>query len=126
MNASAPQQFMDWLQQAVDRINEFEARGRAAAVGGEQAAYSAAMRAKAELLADLEDEARPYLEKIADETALSYARSGLAAFSRSAGQALDLDSVFYMSALLFPEDHQPGRPHDLELFRDEAARLLGI
>lgn len=117
---------MDWLQQAVDRINEYEARGRAAAVGGDQAAYCAAMRAKAELLAGLEDEALPYLEEITDETARAYARRGLAAFSRSAGQALDLDSVFYMSALLFPEDHQPGRPHDLELFRDELARLPGI
>ena len=38
------------------------------------------------------------------------------AFSFSAGKALDLNSVFYMSALLYPEDYADGDTNDLENF----------
>jgi hypothetical protein len=35
-------------------------------------------------------------------------------FSKNAQTALRLDSVFYMSALLYPGDHQKGEPDNLE------------
>ena len=40
----------------------------------------------------------------------------LRAFSASANNALRLGSLFYMSALLYPEDHKPGQPDDMQVF----------
>lgn len=52
------------------------------------------------------------------------ARLRLARFTASAENALALDSVFYMSALLFPDEYRDGEPNDLELFRDEIRNQL--
>jgi hypothetical protein len=41
---------------------------------------------------------------------------GLNSFARRAAQALELSSLFYMSALLYPEDYREGDRNDLELF----------
>jgi len=46
-------------------------------------------------------------------------REGLKRFADSADNALSLDSVFYMSALLYPEDYHEGEANDLELFAEE-------
>ncbi len=42
----------------------------------------------------------------------------LGGFSHAALKALRLDSVFYMAALLYPENYQPGAKNDLEIFID--------
>jgi hypothetical protein len=39
-------------------------------------------------------------------------------FSHRAGQAVALGSVFYMSALLYPDDYQEGEKNDLDKFID--------
>lgn len=117
---------LDWLQKKTDRINELERLGRKAVAEGRQADYAAIMRQKAELLAGLEDEARPLLDKIDVDEAASYAERGLGAYSCNANRALEINSIFYMSALLFSDDHQPGQPHNLEIFRDELKRLLEV
>jgi len=44
--------------------------------------------------------------------------AGLADFARRAGQAMDLGSIFYMTALLYPEDYVAGEKNDLERFLD--------
>ncbi len=41
-------------------------------------------------------------------------KSQIGAFSFSAGKALDINSVFYMSALLYPCDYTDGDTNDLE------------
>lgn len=41
---------------------------------------------------------------------------GLENFATRAGQALGLESIFYMSALLYPDDYQDGQPNNLEEF----------
>jgi len=43
-------------------------------------------------------------------------RDRLGGFSFSAGKAIQLDSVFYMKALLYPEDYEEGDSNDLETF----------
>ena len=43
-------------------------------------------------------------------------KNQIGAFSFSAGKALDLGSVFYMKALLYPEDYADGDNNDLENF----------
>jgi hypothetical protein len=59
-----------------------------------------------------------------EEGERSYPAERLRAFSASAALALRLNSVFFMSALLFPEDHRPGTPDDLTLLAEETRRLF--
>ena len=44
--------------------------------------------------------------------------TGLNSFAVRAAQAWELSSIFYMSALLYPEDYREGDLNDLELFID--------
>ena len=44
--------------------------------------------------------------------------TGLNSFAMRAAQALELSSIFYMSALLYPENYREGDRNDLELFID--------
>lgn len=116
--------FIDWLEGIVKSINELEAKGRAAAArpqGSED--YSEIMIEKAEMLADLYYDAGPYLRQLPGDIR-PYAEKRLQAFSNSADKALDIGSPFYMSALLFPEDHKEGEPSDLELFAAEMRSKL--
>ena len=87
-----------------------------------QAAYTARMQEKARLLASLEEEGETYLEGL-PEPLQDQAGHRLHRFSASARNALRIGSIFYMSALLYPEDHKPGQPDDLQVFirrlRDE-------
>lgn len=81
-------------------------------------AYRRGMVEKAEILAGLADLASKPLAALPPATARPL-RERLERFSKSADTALDLGSVFFMSALLYPEDHQPGDKNDLERFLDE-------
>ncbi|MGE4552809.1 MAG: hypothetical protein AB7D57_06835 [Desulfovibrionaceae bacterium] len=102
------------LRERAERVRELETRaGRTIEQDHDQAGYAALMRAKAELLADLHDDCRALLDGATPDEARR-----IEAFSRSAGNSLDVGSVFYMSALLYPEDHRPGQPNDLERFAD--------
>ena len=74
------------------------------------------------LLASLEEEGEAYLEELPEQLQ-DQAGHRLHRFSASARNALRIGSIFYMSALLYPEDHKPGQPDDLQVFirrlRDE-------
>ena len=80
------------------------------------------MQEKARLLASLEEEGEAYLEELPEQLQ-DQAGHRLHRFSASARNALRIGSIFYMSALLYPEDHKPGQPDDLQVFirrlRDE-------
>ncbi|WP_449242738.1 hypothetical protein [Desulfovibrio sp.] len=89
--------------------------------GGDQKSYEEAMRRKAELLAALAEDAAPLLEGLDAGRAEALARR-LKAFSRGAANSLRVKSVFYMSALLYPEDYVEGAKNDLENFIDEVRR----
>lgn len=126
MSKYTPENLITWLQKAIDKINDLEGQGQKAVTKGDEAGYMAIMRDKATVLAALDDEAQPFLDEIDNEDALDYAARSLAAYSSNANQALELDSVFYMSALLFSDDHKAGEPNNLELFRDELIKKLGF
>lgn len=115
--------FVEWLQAVCGRIADMETRGRALAESGDAAGYRALMREKAELLAGLSAEGRKHLDALPSPLR-ERAGARLRNFSASAGNALSLDSVFYMSALLYPDEHVPGEPNNLELFRDEVKAAL--
>src|SRR5512145_2517185 len=64
------------------------------------------MMEKCELLAEMSEHAEPYLK--GDDSASEQLRQGLKDFARRANMALDLESIFFMSALLYPDDYQDG------------------
>jgi hypothetical protein len=77
-------------------------------------AHRAMMLEKCELLAVLPEHAEPYLK--GDDAVTDSLRQGLKGFARRADMALNLESIFFMSALLYPDDYQDGDPNDLERF----------
>jgi hypothetical protein len=104
------------LEDTATRIRDIEDRAKEQLHQGKnQEGYAELMREKAEVLAGLAGRAEPLLQE-ADPVFSERVCARLSRFSQSAGQALDLDSLFYMSALLYPEDYQEGRPNDLEAF----------
>ena len=76
----------------------------------DQDAYERLMRGKAELLAELAADAEHLLDGATDVEA-----QAIRAFSMSAYQSLQVGSVFFMSALLYPEEHKKGEPNELEI-----------
>lgn len=104
--------FIEWLEERRRQIAEHETRALEALNSSWTESYAAGMRKKAEAIAALADEAAPYLAELPPEKR-AYAEKKLRNFSRSAKTSLSLDSVFYMSALLYPDDHKKGQPDNL-------------
>lgn len=77
--------------------------------------YRDLMREKAMLIFHLPDSLAGLTACLDHRCALSI-KNQIGAFSFSAGKALDLNSVFYMSALLYPEDYVDGDTNDLESY----------
>lgn len=116
--------FCQWLDTACATVAQHEQEGKAALERGDTPGYIAQMRSKADFLSCLAQNAVPLLGAFPDRDVAIRLSHALSRFSRSAGQALDLDSVFYMSALLFPEDHREGQPNDLECFAEQCRKEL--
>lgn len=116
--------FMAWLEAGVARIKSLEGKIRAAVQADDDAAYKALLLEKAEFLADLSENGARYLGAL-PEGAAAFAQERLEDFSAGASRALELDSYFYMSALLYPEEHQEGQPNDLEAFAGSLRGMLG-
>jgi hypothetical protein len=71
------------------------------------------MKEKTELLMELPEQADEAVEKL-EGPLRQEVESGLDDFSRRAGQAMASGSVFFMYALLYPEDYREGDENDLE------------
>jgi hypothetical protein len=109
----------DYLDQKAKAVQDIETRAEAILLGkGDQTGYQELMREKAQLLASLAEDARSLVLALPEQRA-DEADTQLEAFSMSAGNALRIGSVFYMSALLYPDDHKTGEPNNLELFAAE-------
>ena len=109
----------DYLDGKADEIKGIEAQAQAILLGkGDQTGYQALMRQKAELLAALSDDAAALVDALPGSRP-DEAGARLEEFSGNAANALRIGSVFYMSALLYPDDHKPGEPNNLELFAAE-------
>lgn len=108
----------EWLETKAAKIAMLEEKARISLhEEQDQARYKQIMLEKANLLATLADEAAP-LTSLLPQPARNMVEEGLARFSHSAMVAKRVGSVFYMSALLYPEDHRPGEKNDLEIFMD--------
>lgn len=121
MSRSSSARLGAYLAEQAAAIRELEAKAEQELHGtGGQKGYERLMRQKAELLRDLADNALEQSGVVEDELSADVS-DRLRAFSESAAMSLQIGSVFFMSALLYPEDHRPGSPNDLEVF----ARRLG-
>lgn len=123
MNMQTPDQaplaaVIAWLRARHADIMATEREALALMEAGDIPGYTAKMRARAESLAALANDAAAPLaalpEPLRDRLAAALKR-----FSQSAAMALRLDSVFFMSALLYPDEHKPGEPDNLALFIDQ-------
>ena len=111
---------IDWLKERHAAIMADEAEALARLKAGDTEGYNEKMRAKAEAVAALAKDAAPLLAGLPDAQREPILR-GLMRFSQSAAMGLKLGSVFYMSALLYPDDHKPGEPDNLAMFIEELA-----
>ncbi len=114
-NLSDIETVLDMVQDTARSIRELEKDALEALHGrGDKETHRFNMMEKCELLAELPEHAEPYLK--GDDPTTERLRTGLKDFARRANMALDLESIFFMSALLYPDDYQDGEPNDLERF----------
>ncbi len=112
------QAFIDWLVERRAFLRNLEAEAsRSLNEENDIDRYRELMRQKAMFLAAMAKEAEPYLACLPpNSTGSARARETLRRFSQGAEQALSLDSVFYMAALLYPDEHKQGDPNNLDIF----------
>ena len=123
-NATSPIAFFSWLEARAHEVRRIEKQALHELEGQDTQGYRDGMRRKAELLAALPKASIPVVSGLSEDAAQAI-QAGLWRFARNAGNALSLDSVFYMSALLYPEDYREGEANDLEVFLEELrARFL--
>jgi len=114
---------IEFLEKTNANVLRLEAEGEEALQCGGQRDFQIKLEEKAKILSALGEKAWKYTGKI--EGALGAEISTrLEQFSMSAGAALRIGSVFFMTALLYPEDHKPGDPNDLETYIEELRRLI--
>ena len=121
---SAKQRLIRFLQGILLTITRGEEQALALdPAAANQNAFRAIMLEKATMLKGLEDEAANLLSEYAEESSMlgpqevekaEGAAETIHRFSKGANTALKLDSVFYMSALLYPDEHKKGEPNNLE------------
>lgn len=118
-------QLADWLDERCLFLRNLEKEARRVLQeDGDTEKYKALMGQKAMFLQALPEEADKRLDAV-PEAVGDMVAGRLEAFSASASQALRIDSVFYMYALLYPDDHKAGEPNNLELLAAEVAALAG-
>ncbi|MDR3073245.1 MAG: hypothetical protein LBV01_00800 [Deltaproteobacteria bacterium] len=123
--ATAVKAFSLWLSERCAFLQGLEQEaGRVLQEKKDTEKYHALMRQKAVFLMGLPAEAASRMEGLPEEAAATVS-SRLERFSQSAARALELDSVFYMYALLYPDEHVKGQPNNLELLAAEIASLAG-
>ncbi|MBD5538982.1 MAG: hypothetical protein HDQ94_03335 [Desulfovibrio sp.] len=111
---------IEWLRARHDAIMALEREALDRLKAGDNEGYKEKIRAKAESVAALAKDAAPVLAPLPDAAREPVLR-GLMRFSQSAATGLRLGSVFYMWALLYPDEHKPGEPDNLALFIDGLA-----
>ncbi|XPV77234.1 MAG: hypothetical protein ACNI27_04755 [Desulfovibrio sp.] len=107
-----------YLRERAVEVREIEAKGQVVLhTENDQEMYNELMREKAQVLSGLLDGATEAAGEavLADHPEI---QARIAQFSKNAKNALGVGSVFYMSALLYPDDYKDGENNDLENFID--------
>ena len=103
------------LAEWASALNSLEAQAMDQLHGkNNEAAYRDLMKQRAELLRSLPEKAAALPPALRNTPEYPGMLEALEGFAQGAANALSIGSVFYMSALLYPDDHQPGDPNNLE------------
>jgi hypothetical protein len=106
------------LQSAAERIRRIEDEAREALfTRDDPETHRQKLQEKTMLLMELPELVGPFCDGMAKDVRAEF-ETGLNSFAMRAAQARELSSVFYMSALLYPEGYREGDRNDLELFID--------
>jgi DNA polymerase III delta prime subunit len=106
------------LQSAAEKIRRIEDEAREALITRDDPeTYRQKLQEKTMLLMELPELVGPFYDGMANDVRAEF-EAGLNSFAMRAEQAWELSSIFYMSALLYPEDYREGDRNDLELFID--------
>ncbi len=123
--SAAATAFTNWLEKQCEFLRHLEKTAvDEASANGNSVRYRELMLQKALFLEALGEGAAPYLEGLPPDIA-GQAEERFARFQKSARQAMACNSPWYMSALLYPDDHKPGQPNDLEAFHQHVCSLCG-
>ena len=104
-----------WLRARHDEAMDCEAQALKCLDAGDLAGHSAKMHDKARLLAAMKEDARPLVAALPEQQS-GAVQHALDRFSASAKFGLRIDSLFYLSALLYRDDHKAGEPDNLAVF----------
>ena len=111
---SSRKKLAEWLRDRSDAVKVCERKAEAALyVDNNETAYRSLMKEKAGLLASIAKDAASLVSSFAGQDRGRVA-AALDSFSANAQTSLRIDSVFYMSALLYSDDHKKGQPNNLE------------
>jgi hypothetical protein len=112
------------LDEAVDEIAKCEAEAvREIDENGNQAGFESWMIEKAEVLVSLPEKVRDAAEAVGGDLG-AFVLDRVEQYSSSAETSLEINSPFFMSALLYPSSHQPGEPNNLELVAKRVREAL--
>lgn len=104
-----------WLSSQHNQIMGNEREALSCLAAGNTQGYLDYLHKKAELLSTLYKNAKlAGLLSGLPESVSDMVDESLQRFSAGASTALSLNSPFYMSALLYPDDHREGEPDNLE------------
>ncbi|MBQ9536221.1 MAG: hypothetical protein IJU79_00355 [Desulfovibrionaceae bacterium] len=105
--------FLAWLISRHKEIKMAEDKAKEMLESNDPVGYRAHLQKKAELVADLLKDSKPYV--VALEPDLKDKVTGiLKPFAMSAAYGLSLGSPFYWSALLYRDDHGKDEPDNLQ------------
>lgn len=115
MSDPALKALIDCLREQHASIKTLEEKaGKAIYEEKDEAAYRALMQERAERVAGLHAACEPLLAALPDNEMRDGVEDDLQRFAAGGKNALRIGSVFYMSALLYPDDHTDGQPDNLE------------
>lgn len=109
------QTFKKWLEKRHELIMGHEKEALDLLSKNDCDGYNLCMRKKAELICSIHSDAQDCgLLKTLPPDHAAEIETELGRFSSGAKISLELNSPFYMSALLYPDNHKPGEPDNLQ------------
>ena len=105
------------LENLAGKIGRLEADAHVALYEKQdEAAYRLKLEEKTELLIALPATVANMLSGLKNTEVRAFVQERIEKFGASASNAKKISSIFYMSALLYPEDYQEGEENDFENF----------
>lgn len=111
----ATKKLIFWLESEHSRIMNFENDAIKALDNSDNETYLKNIKKKAEALAEIYSNSENYLVNVPANIA-DITRNTLSNFSGNAKMSLKINSPFFMSALLYPDEHKKGEPDNFAIF----------